>query len=529
MGITFKSKEVDNATERLICTGLIVSDTVLAGLAPIISGRIMTARYTAYLVDWCLDYFKQFGQAPKAHIQDIFEAHKRDSLDEDVADLIETLLANLNDEMSGSQFNDLYVAEQAEKYIKARGAQILCEDVQALISKGQVLEAEGKIAGYSIPKRAAAQGDDVFAQGFWTEEEENGEVLFQLPGALNDLVGPIERDSFISLLAPEKRGKTWWLLQFALTAFRQRCNVAFFSCGDMTKPQMRKRLRHMLTGRDPKRPRKEIVMPVLDCFYNQTGECPLGEETDPITLGGAKGKKNRQLGTFEDFPDHKPCSKCHKSKEDKDNFFGIPWQKTVPMEEIEKPLDEACKAILQRSGNKHFKLFCYPPAELTVAQIGAQLDILEQQEGFLPDVVVIDYADLLDAEPSARRLEYRHQINASWMALRALSQVRRCALITATQAKIETRKKSQVDQWDTSEDKRKLAHVTAMLALNQTPAEKRQGVMRISNIAMRDDDFDVERNVTVLQCLAAGKPYIVSYPQKIRPLSADHGRRDSDD
>lgn len=941
MTLKFRARQVDNTTERLICTGLIVSDMVLAQVAPILHADIMTTKYTSTIARWCLDYYRQFGKAPGLHIQDMFESAKRDYLEEETADLIESLLAGLSQDNAGHEMNDLYVVEQAEQYIKSRQAQILCEDVLALISKGQILEAEGKLAGYSIPKLASTEGNEVFVSDFWDEQEEQTECLFTLPGALHDLVGPIERDSFISLLAPEKRGKciaegqrvlladgtlkpieqvirdrdshimcfdekarrfvpgrimdwwdnghkdvlevvfrsgrkvrvtgnhpflspsgwknvsdigvggyaaapryieigghhnmpeheirllayliaegcltrgtvlftnadeciqqdftrcvelmgdrasprgsrgmdfevvnclenkgkhyrnftramlekhgllgcsskdkqipvailqlaapdvalflrvlfscdgwvtrhqvgisftneqlsrttqhlltrfgitsvlrykpsngawqvtiqsaedktlfvekigflenkqgkalsfvlgwksrksksfinkfppeiarqcqdsirqymrengipiyrgvdveawksisyqvnkqapimrqsferlkslppvralledpilwdeiisinaigqmhtydltvakhhnfiaegclvhnTWWLLYFALTAFRQRRNVAFFSCGDMTKPQMRKRLRHMLTGRDPKRARAIIHMPTLDCYYNQIGECPLGEETDSIVLRG-KGEKTKRCGTYEDFPDHVPCTKCYKSKQDRENFFGSPWMQEVKLQDIEKPLDEACAAILKRSGHKHFKLFCYPPATLTVSQISAQLDILQQQEGFVPDVIVIDYADLLDVEPSARRLEYRHQINASWMAMRALSQTRRCALITATQSKLETRKKSQVDQWDTSEDKRKLAHVTAMLALNQTPAEKRQGLMRISNIAMRDDDFDTEKNVAVLQCLAAGKPYIISYPYRMRQTENQRNRSGSDE
>lgn len=516
MPIKFKSKQVDNSAERLICTGIIVSDMVLAQLAPILSAKIMTARYTSYITQWCLDYYKQFEAAPHAHIQDIFEAHKREHLDDDVADLIAALLSSLNDEAAGSQINEEYLLDEAEKYIKARNAQIMCEDALALISKGQVTEAEGKIAAYSIPKRASADGVDVFSKNFWIEQEEQSEVLFRLPGALDDLVGPIERDSFISFLAAEKVGKTWHLLNMALTAYRQRNNVVFFSCGDMTLPQMRKRIGHMLTGRDPKRRREQILIPVLDCRHNQRGECPLDEDTDPVLIGP---KTKQTIGTYQDFPDHIPCARCYKAKDgNKTDFVGAVWHKMISPEEYEKPLDATIKAITQRAANRQFKLFCYPPAELTVARINAELDILQAQEGFFPDVVLIDYADLLAPEPSASRLEYRHQINASWMALRALSQVRKCAVITATQAKIEARRKMQVDQWDTSEDKRKLAHVTAMLALNQTPAEKRQGVMRISNIAMRDQDFDVERNVAVLQCLAIGKPYLSSFPCRGRVI-----------
>lgn len=512
VSIEFKGRDVDNSAERLICTGIIVSDTVIEQLAPILTDKLMTARYTKYIVRWCLDFFMQYGKAPGGHIQDIFEAAKREYLEEDSAELIEALLSSLNDEAVGHMLNEAYILEQAEQYIKSRQALVLCEDVAALLSKGRITEAEGLIASYSIPKRLSAECVDVFDASFWKEEEKESEVLFRLPGALHDLIGPIERDSFISLLASEKVGKTWRLLHFALTAYRQRRNVVFFSCGDMTLPQMRRRIRHMLTGRDPKRAKETFLYPILDCLHNQSGKCPIGEETSPIVV--QTDKRGKALGTLEEFPDHVVCTKCFGDKYDDRHFIGTSWLVEKKLKDVEKPLDEACKAIIKRSGNSRFKLFCYPPSTLTVAQISAQLDILLQQENYMPDVVIVDYADLLDVEPSARKFEYRHQINATWMALRALAQVRKCAVITATQAKLAARKKSQVDQTDTSEDKRKLAHVTAMLALSQSPEEKCQGIMRISNIAMRDADFDVNRSVAVLQCLAIGKPYLVSYEHK---------------
>lgn len=523
MALKVKVDKVENSAERLICTGLIVSDNVMGQLATIIDVKHFTAKYTQTLATWCLDYYKQFGCAPKAHIQDIFESAKRDYLDEDVATLIETLLVSLNDEMMGeSQFNEQYVLTRAEEYIKSRSLAILCEDVQALNSTNRVLEAEGMLAQYHIPKRPQSQGVEVFTDQFWSEEDTEADILFRFPGELDKLIGAVERDSFISLIGPEKRGKTWWLMWIALLAYRQRCNVAFFSAGDMTMKQMQRRFKHMLTGRDPKRPKSKVRMPVLDCLHNQYGECPLGKDTDSILQGG-KGKL-RELGSFDDFPDHVICSQCYRDKEEAENFIGRVWWKEEDVADM--PIDKAYKQMLKRSGNKHFRLYTFPPSSLTVAQMNAQLDIEQQQSNFIPDVVVLDYADLLDVEPNARKLEYRHQINAGWMALRSMSQVRNCALFTATQAKLEARKKSQVDQWDTSEDKRKLAHITAMLALNQTPAEKRRGLMRISNLATRDSFFDTEQNVGVLQCLALGKPHILSFPYKPDPKRASKNNED---
>lgn len=516
MGIKVKEEVVESDAERLLCIGLIASDIAIKQIAPILEPNFMTARYTRYIVTWCLNYYKKFGCAPGVHIQDIFESHKRKDLDPDIADIIESLLIDLNDQLVGKKvtFNEQYVIEQSENFIKSRKALMLCEDVTNLLSTGRILDAEGLLANYNIPRRPDAEADDVFAKTFWSEEEEEHNCLFKFPGELHRLVGDIERDSFISLLAPEKRGKTWILLWLALLAYRQRCNVVFYSIGDMTTKQVKRRLRHMLTTKDPKRDRKKVKAPVLDCYHNQFGECPLGEDTDPVLLGG-KGKI-RELGNFEDFPDHVPCIECFRNRQDRRHFIGRPWWKIQKVEA--KPIHEIRKALLKQSGKRSFRLATFPPASVSVTSLESHLDILQQQYNFIPDVIIIDYADLFEPAQEDRKLDFRNQINATWMKLRALSQKRNCAVITATQAKIETRRKSQVDQWDTAEDKRKLAHVTAMLALNQTPEEKRKGIMRISNIATRDDDFDTELNVAVLQCLQLGKPYIISYPYKDDPL-----------
>ena len=520
MPVKFRTKEVDNPTERLICTGLIVSDHIISELAPILDLKIFTAKYTKTVASWCLEHFSQFQAAPKAHIQGIFEGHKENYLDDEEADLIEAFLLEVNDHFLEEQkkrphFDERFVLHTAEEYIQTRSASMLAEDIKALLSTNRVAEAMELISTHHIPQLSQAQMVTVFGgtgfPKFWEEDDSERNVLFKLPGSVGELVGPIERDSFISILAPEKRGKTFYLMWMAITAYRQRCNVAFFGAGDMTEKQMKHRLRLMLTGRDTKRPKKVVTMPVLDCLRNQQGDCPIGEETDPIMLGRGKAK---ELGTFEDFPNHKPCDKCFREKKDAEHFICRPWHEVIEVKET--PIDQACKDMRKQSGNKSFSLFTYPAATLTVAQINAKLDILQQQNGFMPDVIVIDYADLLDAEPNARKLDYRHQINATWMALRAMSQVRNCAVLTATQAKLEAMKKSKVDQWDTSEDKRKLAHVTAMIALNQTMEEKRNGIMNISKLADRESDFDTNYQVGILQCLAIGKPHLVSFPYKTR-------------
>lgn len=908
----FHSEDIDTDIERMLCWGIVQSNAILSQVAGILSPDLFVAETTQYIVKWCVEYYHAYRKAPREHIFDILDEERKKYLREDIAEILVKQLEVISNIDDGTP-NIEYVLGRVETYIKERKASMLCEDVSALLSKGQVQAAEERLVTYKCPAKPIAMGENIFSPEFWDEREEEKQELFRLDGALGDLVGPIERDSFISLIASEKVGKcihsdslvlladgrlkpirqvvrdrdeyvlsfdeergefvpgrvtewwdngkkdclrvrfksgrsvtvtpnhpflspvgwvpiaeigvggfvanpkqfaiqgtskpahvmrllgymfadgsfaepstltwtkkdavtlrdfcrcvslmgasvrqssqdsytcyvvekegqrtnpvrellrecgllgkkstekhvpemvltadndsvaeflcglysgggwatkwhiglglpnreavvavqslllrfgivstvrerkhnfwhllicggenlvlfselismvghkrkriyaylpkwrdmsyksptdrippqvaiecieavrvwakqngisitkqtwglkywslryratrgestlrrkwhdisdvpavwsmlavlwdeivsvedapnehtydlsvehyhnfvaenclvhnTWYLMYLALEALKARRNVLFISAGDMTRKQVRARLKHMLTGRDPKKERALVRRPVMDCYYNQIGDCPLGKETSSL-IGYEEG------ASIEDFPDHRVCRACVSDPKNKKQYIGKPWYTmTAPGT---SSIEEAYKHVQKQAKSGQFHVMCVPPRTLSIAQIEAQLD-LYQQEGFVPDVIVVDYADILDDEPGSHKEDMRNRINISWMAMRRLSQERNCAFITATQAKLEARKKARVDQWDTSEDKRKLAHVTAMLALNQTPAEKREGIMRISVLASREMDFDTEYNVEVLQCLELGKPVLYSYPHRDPP------------
>ena len=100
-----------------------------------------------------------------------------------------------------------------------------------------------------------------------------------------------------------------------------------------------------------------------------------------------------------------------------------------------------------------------------------------------------------------------------WKNLRALSQERHVLLITATQADKDSYKKGRLSLSNFSEDKRKLAHVTAQYGLNQDPQgrEKKLGIMRINEIVVREGEFSSDNEVYVLQDLATGRPFLESF------------------
>jgi hypothetical protein len=148
---------------------------------------------------------------------------------------------------------------------------------------------------------------------------------------------------------------------------------------------------------------------------------------------------------------------------------------------------------------------------LTITQIKAILSTWEKTEAWVPDIIVIDYADLLTTE---REMDERPKQNKIWMGLRRLSQENGQPLVvTATQADADSYDKFRLKMNNFSEDKRKFSHSTAFLGLNQDPngREKRIGLMRLNIIALREGDYNIQDEVTILMNLRRGRSFLSSY------------------
>ena len=159
--------------------------------------------------------------------------------------------------------------------------------------------------------------------------------------------------------------------------------------------------------------------------------------------------------------------------------------------------------------HSYFLVSVHPTASVRVSDIDAILSRWEIERNFVPDVIIVDYADILAPENS--RLQLRDQMNETWASLRRLSQERRCLVLVPTQASAKSYQKSLQTMTEFSEDKRKMAHVTGMLGLNQTEQEKPLGIMRLNWIVLRESPYSVRQCLFVAQCLALGRAMCCAY------------------
>jgi len=328
------------------------------------------------------------------------------------------------------------------------------------------------------------------------------------------------RGGFISLLAPEKRGKTFFLIDMANRASSQGCKVAFFQAGDMTRNQQIRRLAiYRAKKSDKEKYCGKRLIPVKDCIHNQLDRCDKDQrECDYGIFDGNELSKfeeglrkeidfNTLREKLEEYPDYKNCHNCLEYRE---NPWGTVWLKEV---DTGNPLNvEEAKKMMKRffiDKKRRFKLSTHANGTLSVKEMNSIMNEWEKNDGFVPDVIIIDYADLLIYPEK----DFRHQQNEIWKALRGLSQKRHSLVITVTQADAKSYDQDSLKLSNYSEDKRKYAHVTAMWGMNQDPKgrEKKMGLMRFNELVIREGEFDAGRQIHVLQSLSQGQAFLTSY------------------
>lgn len=176
-------------------------------------------------------------------------------------------------------------------------------------------------------------------------------------------------------------------------------------------------------------------------------------------------------------------------------------RKAVSIIDIEKKQ----KSLRRLSRGGDIQIVAVPAYSLTVEALDNYLDDFEQK-GYIPDVIIVDYADIM--APSEKG-DYRNQLDGIWKRLRGLAQKRKALVVTASQsgrASIDR----DVDATDIAEDIRKIAHVTSMVSLNQTPTDIKNGVMKLKQLAIREGEREF-RQAVCLQCLSIGKPVLDSH------------------
>jgi len=463
-----KIKKFDRKDERVILSSMIVNDYVLSRIASKwMGGGLFKNNWSNLVGKWCVDYYKSYEKAPRADIEHIYTTWA-DSIDDDaLVTLIEKFIAVVDVENEEHEVNPDYVLDLAGRYFNRVQVEKLKDTIETYLDLGNAEKAHEAIITFNQIELGGGEGIDVFQSKTVIQEafEQQQKSIVQYSGDLGLFFGnSLARDSFIALVAPDKRGKSFWLHDIAFRASLQRRRVAFFEAGDNSRNQIMKRL---------------MVRVARHPVYVKTVQIPVAMKKDN---------------------DQKVAMVKYKSK-----VFTTPLSWQVAW--------QACKKILKtkiRSRETYFKLSCHTNSSLHVNKIKSILDGWAL-DGWVPDVIVLDYADILDMTYPG--VEGRDRINETWKQLRGVSQKYHCLLVTATQSDSAAYTAEVIRQENFSDDKRKNAHVTGMIGLNMNEQEKKKQITRLNWVVRREEEFEVARCVHVAGCKDIGDVAIKSiYP-----------------
>ena len=506
----YTRRKIDQSFERRFVVGLIVSDRFMREARTMYKPTFLSAQPVVTISEWCFKYYEQYEKAPQRHIQDLFDAEEA-KLDDALLDFIESLLMQLSDEWEHAEkFNVDFLLDETEKYFKGKSLLSLSAGIRDAVNTGNLLEAESLQVQYNVVQRQKGGGVEPFTDealiGRAISETEQ-EPLFRLPGALGERLNPqFYRTAFVAFEGPEKVGKSFWIDEIAIRAFRCRCNVALFDAGDMSYEQRVARLHTHLAMkplRKHHRSGRPIRVPVPDCLSNQENTCASADRLSRVGVMDADGG----LLTVEEAIriGYTPCFKCNGNGNRPTFFYELRDIDPITTGEA----IENGKRFFDRARGRHFKLSCHENSSLNVKSIHNQLEVWKHTEGFVPDVIAVDYPGIM--APEDGRKEHRNQVNDTWKALRGLAQRWSACVVTVDQTDADSYGKESISRKNFSEDKRKHGHVTAMYALNQTDKERQEGIMRIGELFIREGETNMTRQVRVLECRAIGRVNLGSY------------------
>lgn len=446
----------DGAGSRQVLAAMATDDVVAVRIAAVWrEPGLFDSRWCNVVGGWIVDHARRYGKAPSGALRQMFdEWAAADGRDEQEVAAMERWLAYVEEEWSSQKppCADYIIDRAGMIFNRARLRRALRQADEEL-DRGRIESAWAVVSEASrvdLGRGALVKPAEDFDAWAAALDPRRTTPLIRYPGALGNFFGArLGRDNFIAFMAPDKTCKSITLLDLAFRAVREQRRVALFDVGDMSQDQVLRRLGQRACRR-PLRAGRSRVPVSIDPDGNVT-------------------------------------------------WRSVLWEHDLTPSDCLTAFRRVCR------DRDLLRLVCYPNSSVNVAGLAGVLREWAR-ENWVADVVVIDYADIL--APPAGVKDSLEQIDVTWRQLRRLSQEMRCLVVTVTQSSAAAYhgKHRLLGRQHFSGRKTKLAHVTGMVGLNQTPEEAEREVMRWSWVVGREGSARDHDVVTVVGFLDAMCP-----------------------
>lgn len=423
-----------------------------------------------------IDFIDQYGETIKDHLPDHLESILEGD-DKRKAETYRRLVDNLF--ASRDSVNGDYIIQQLHKFVRQQNLKSAVIKAVEAIEAGRIDQAEVEL------QRGLNTQSVAFEAGLsLSNAEDVGSILdnpeeegFELGIPEFDRLGvyPRRKELFV-FMAPRGRGKSWFITHCAKQALLQRWSAVIITL-EMSEKRYAARL--------------------LQSFFSISRR----EASVRITriLQG-------QDGTFQDII---------QEKIERD---------TMQDGDIKQKLMKRAKREFGRRPPIRIKEF--PTATLTLLQLEAYLDGLERFEKFTPDLICIDYPDLMEVDSKNLRID----LGKLFAGIRGLGVKRNASMVVVTQGNRESETATTVTGSMAAEDISKLAIADVFITHSQTPAEKELGLARLLVDKARNEESKL--SVLITSAYAIGQfcldsVRLVSDYWDLMETKADTGRRNT--
>lgn len=379
-------------------------------------------------------YLDQYRKPPGEHLPDLLH-EQLDQKDQNQAAMYARLLSGLPE--LATRINATYVLNQLESWVRRqrlmRGVQRAYKEIEA----GRIEDAE------TLLEDAMRQRLSVFSPGLTLvgalrtlkhpDSEAEYTVRLDIPDLDKRLLGPTRKELGV-FIAPPGRGKSWYLGYVGRQALMHRWRVA-----------------HVTLEMGAER----VLQRYLQSLFGLTRR-----QTDSVR---ASRFHRDELGRLVAIEEEQLAVKC---------FLDPVVQKEVG------------KKLKKLRFVKNLVVKEFPSGSLTIPHLKAYLDNLERIAGFVPDLLIVDYADLMRINPQYRREE----LGSTYVDLRGLAVERNIAVATASQSNREGASSKLVQNTHVAEDWSKIMTADVIMTYNQTDAEKKKNLARLFVSKSRNEE-----------------------------------------
>lgn len=426
------SEKITGSLQENLLSLLIFNDRAASIIFGIIEPGLFESDFYKEIVRVAIEYYKQYKQPPKEHIADLLETKIQDRTNPKSGELYTKLLTNLF--QTKDSINEDFVLNQLNQFVRRQRLKGAIVEA-ALLIKDETNESL-VIAENTLNKCLKGQLQ-VFDRGLSFNDPKRvlqvlkEKILPPYPYGIRQLeeqqIGPAPGELFI-FLASVSRGKSWQLINIG-----RQCL------------QHRKKVLHVTL----EMPEAQVAQRYLQCLYSLSAHAT--QEIQKI-----------QISTF--------------------NHDGLGRLSGLAVEELNRPsvkhdktLATLTKKLERYKGRQALEIKGFPTGSLSIEGLEVFLDNLDRLYNYVPNVLLLDYADLM-------KLDYKNLRTSTgeiYKELRRIAVERNIAMVTASQANRMAEDAKVITLKHLAEDYSKAATADTVIAFCQTAQEKTLGLARL--------------------------------------------------